>query len=103
MDNFKAVYKILSQLEKEMDSEYADIGKFDANALCVSDERWMRYIEMMEDVGYIKGVRIILNDPPKMVHRSIIESEVLYPLGSKFTIINKAEQDGKYYVLLEEK
>lgn len=32
-----------------------------------------------------------------------IESEVLYPLGSKFTIINKAEQDGKYYVLLEEK
>ena len=41
MDNFKAVYKILSQLEKEMDNEYADIGKFD------------------------------LNDPPKMVHRSI--------------------------------
>lgn len=34
MDNFKAVYKILSQLEREMDSEYADIGKFDANALC---------------------------------------------------------------------
>ena len=59
MDNFKAVYKILSQLEKEMDNEYADIGKFDANVLCVSDERWMRYIEMMEDVGYIKGVRIM--------------------------------------------
>ena len=59
MDNFKAVYKILSQLEKEMDNEYADIEKFDANALCVSDERWMRYIEMMEDVGYIKGVRIM--------------------------------------------
>lgn len=75
MDNFKAVYKILSQLEKEMDSEYADIGKFDANALCVSDERWMRYIEMMEDVGYIKGVRIILNDPPQMVHRSTKEAE----------------------------
>lgn len=58
MDNFKAVYKILSQLEKDMDREYADVEKFDAKALCVSEERWLRYIEMMADVGYIKGVQI---------------------------------------------
>ena len=58
MDNFKAVYKILSQLEKAMDDEFADVGKFDHEALCVSEQRWMRYIEMMADVGYIKGVYI---------------------------------------------
>ena len=41
MDNFKAVYKILSQLEKEMDNEYADIGKFDANWLKYEMEKYM--------------------------------------------------------------
>lgn len=59
MDNFKAVYKILSQLEKDMDAERADMEKCGPAALCVSEQRWLRYIEMMTDVGYIKGVRII--------------------------------------------
>ena len=58
MDNFKAVYKILSQLEKDLDKPEPDISKIDAKALCVSERRWLRYIEMMADVGYIKGVRI---------------------------------------------
>lgn len=58
MDNFKAVYKILSQLEKDLDKPEPDISKIDAEALCVSERRWLRYIEMMADVGYIKGVRI---------------------------------------------
>lgn len=59
MDNFKAVYTILSALEKDMDSPHADVSKFDSQALCVSENRWLRYIEMMSDVGYIKGVRIV--------------------------------------------
>ena len=58
MDNFKAVYKILTCLEKDMDLEYADVDKFDHKALCVSENRWMRYIEMMASVGYITGVHI---------------------------------------------
>ena len=58
MDNFKAVYKILIQLEKDMDREYADVDKFGPGALCVSEQRWMRYLEMMGDCGYIKGVVI---------------------------------------------
>lgn len=59
MDNFKAVYKILSQLERDMDKQKPDIDKIDHEALCVSEIRWMRYIEMMADVGYIKGARIV--------------------------------------------
>ena len=58
MDNFKAVYKILTQLEKDMDNEYADVDKFGPEALCVSEQRWMRYMEMMSDCGYIKGVQV---------------------------------------------
>lgn len=58
MDNFKAVYKILSVLEKAMDYPELDISQIDHNALGVSKERWARYIEMMNDVGYIKNVEI---------------------------------------------
>ena len=58
MDNFKAVYRILSALEKAMDYPAFDIEQIGAHALGDSDERWCRYIEMMADVGYIKGVSL---------------------------------------------
>ena len=58
MDNFKAVYRILSALEKAMDLPEFDISQISASALGVSEQRWARYIEMMVDVGYIKGVSI---------------------------------------------
>ena len=58
MDNFTAVYKILSALEKAMDIPEYDIMQVGPGALDVSKERWARYIEMMADVGYVKGVAI---------------------------------------------
>lgn len=58
MDNFKAVYKILTALEKAMDYPEFDIMQIGPEALGVSKERWSRYLEMMADVGYIKGVSI---------------------------------------------
>lgn len=58
MDNFKAVYKILSTLEKSMDLPEADLDSIDHKALDISKERWCRYIEMMLDVGYIKGASV---------------------------------------------
>lgn len=59
MNNFKAVYKILSTLEKAMDLPELDINLISAERLGVSTERWARYIEMMLDVGYIKGANVI--------------------------------------------
>lgn len=58
MDNFKAVFRILSTLEKAMDLSEFDISQIGAKALGVSEQRWARYIEMMVDVGYIKGVDV---------------------------------------------
>lgn len=58
MDNFKAVYRILSALEKAMDLPQFDVEQIGPEALGVSKERWSRYMEMMLDVGYIKGVTI---------------------------------------------
>lgn len=59
MDNFKAVYKILSQLEKDLDKDQPNLEQVSAEALCISERRWISYIEMMADVGYIKGARIV--------------------------------------------
>lgn len=58
MDNFKAVYHILSALEKAMDLPQFDISQIGPDALGVSRERWARYIEMMADAGYIKGAAL---------------------------------------------
>ena len=58
MDNFKAVYKFLKALEASMDLDAANVDMFNAEKLGVSQNRWNRYIEMMYDVGYIKGIQI---------------------------------------------
>ena len=58
VDNFKAVYKILAALEKAMDRPEFDIMQVGPDTLGVTPERWSRYLEMMADVGYIKGVSI---------------------------------------------
>lgn len=58
MDNFKAVYRILSTLEKAMDISEFDTSQIGAEVIGVSEQRWARYIEMMADVGYIKGVSV---------------------------------------------
>lgn len=57
-DNFKCIYKILKTLEKAMDCPEFDILQISWQKLEISKERWARYIEMMVDSGYIKGVRI---------------------------------------------
>lgn len=61
MDNFTAVYKILSALEKAMDLPKIDLDCISAEVLGVSKQRWAHYLEMMEDVGYIKGIRVFEN------------------------------------------
>ncbi len=55
MNDFTAVYKIPTTLEKAMDYPEFDMSQIDHNALGVSRERWSRYIEMMNDVGYALG------------------------------------------------
>ena len=41
-----------------MDLPEVDLESIDHKALEISKERWCRYMEMMADVGYIKGVSI---------------------------------------------
>lgn len=58
MDNFKVIYKILAALEKSMDCECFDLDRIRPDVLGVSLERRNRYLEMLSDAGYVKGVQI---------------------------------------------
>ena len=57
-DNFKCIYKILRALEKAMDYPEFELSQIDYNKLEISKERWARYLEMIADIGYIKGIRV---------------------------------------------
>ena len=57
-DNFKCIYKILRALEKAMDYTKFELSQIDYHKLEISKERWARYLEMMADIGYIKGIRV---------------------------------------------
>lgn len=58
MDNFKIIFRILSTLEKSMDLDQCNIDSISPERLKVSEKRWNKYIEMLSDAGYIKGVNI---------------------------------------------
>ena len=60
-DNFKCIYKILRALEKAMDCTEFELSQIDYHKLEISKERWARYLEMMADIGYIKGIRVYKN------------------------------------------
>ena len=55
-DHFKCIYRILSTIEIDMDSKGFDIEKISPNILNISEERWVKYINMLIDAGYIKGI-----------------------------------------------
>lgn len=59
IDNFRAVYRILSALERAMDVEEFSLSEhIGADKLGISQERWLKYIEMLCDSGYIKNARV---------------------------------------------
>jgi len=60
-DNFQAIYKILRTLEAAMDCPEFDINEIGPEKLDVSQERRNRYVEMIADVGLVKGIRIRQN------------------------------------------
>ena len=58
MDNFKIIYKILRYLESTMDYDEIDADMFRANHFKVSEERWVRLLEMLTISGYIDGLTV---------------------------------------------
>lgn len=71
MDNFKVIYRILRELEKNMGNEEFSINSISAERLNVSYNRWEQLLILMQDEGYIKGIVVSKNIDEK--YRHIVE------------------------------
>ena len=58
-DIFKTIYKILSTLEAALDLPAFNMELISPERLGISKERWLRYMEMLIDEGYIKGIAVM--------------------------------------------
>lgn len=55
-DNFKIIYRILKALEKAMDYDEFDMACISADALKISEPRWIKLMLMLYKEGYIEGM-----------------------------------------------
>lgn len=62
MNNFNAIYKILSTLEKAMDFPEFDAKKISPEKIGISEGRWKCIMEILVDCGYVKNVIIEESD-----------------------------------------
>lgn len=58
MNNFTIIYKILKILEQNMGNEDFNISTISAKMLDISYNKWEQLLIMMQDEGYIKGLKI---------------------------------------------
>jgi hypothetical protein len=54
MDNFIAIYRILSYLEQAMDYDMPDMSRISSSALGLSSNRWLALLRSLEEAGYIE-------------------------------------------------
>ena len=57
MDNFGIIYRILRHLEASLDFEMTDVEAISHERLKISYERWEQLLIMLQDEGYIKGLK----------------------------------------------
>ena len=71
MDNFKIIYKILMELERNMGNEQFSIEVISAERLKLPFNRWEQLMIMMQDEGYIRGLVVARNISER--YRHIVE------------------------------
>lgn len=54
-DNFKIISEIVAKIEEQLDEKSIDWSKFSCDALNMSQPRWIRLMEMLNDEGIIRG------------------------------------------------
>lgn len=79
MDNFKIMYKILRELEKNMGNEKFNIHTVSAESMKISFEKWEQLLILMQDEGYIKG--LVLSKDLSSMYKHIVE-----PIKPQITI-----------------
>ena len=59
MEFEKTIYNILKGFEKQLDNETFDTDLFDYKIYHVSELRFIRYLQMLIEAGFITGIKII--------------------------------------------
>ena len=57
-ENFTAIYKILSYLEKNLDYPDIDLSPISAGTLKITPERWEQLLIMLCENRYVKGIKV---------------------------------------------
>lgn len=79
LDNFKIIYKILRELEKNMGNENYSFYSISAECLKIQFEKWEQLLIIMQENGYIKG--IVLSKSAEDTFQHIAE-----PIRPKITL-----------------
>lgn len=79
MYNFKIIYKILRELEKNMGNENFRIHTISAEKMNIPFEKWEQLLILMQDEGYIKG--LVVSKDLEQTYRHISE-----PIKPQITI-----------------
>lgn len=79
MYNFKIIYKILRELEKNMGNEKFRIETISPEKMKIFFEKWEQLLILMQDEGYIKG--LALSKDLEQMYRHISE-----PIKPQITI-----------------
>lgn len=58
MDTMKVIYKILERLEKAMDEERFNWKEISYEKFEISQQKWIKIIEIMKQEGFIEGINI---------------------------------------------
>lgn len=58
---FKNVFRILNILDLALDEDEVPIEQISPKALKISENRWMHYLIMLQNAGYVDGVKVIDN------------------------------------------
>ena len=94
MEHFKAIYKILSFLEKAIDIETPNWRELSPDGLGIPETRFTNIMRMLEESGYITGVQVKATSAGG--HRAYIMDPALTLQGLEYLAgnenMNKARQ-----------
>ena len=79
MDNFKVIYRIMKYLEEHMDEQCIDSEEISYEKLGISLIRWEKLLWMMQEEGYISGLRYVQTMSDSIPH-------VVTPIAPRITL-----------------
>lgn len=89
MEAAKAIYKILTEFEKQLDNEEADSKLLDYKAWKISETRFYNYMQILSDAGLIQGITV--EDGPNGMYMTVRKPKITLR-GIEYLVENGAMQ-----------